>query len=458
MTTNSKKYCYLSQFKWLQKFGPSFMVKAEDITVLKSPSEFYRTLLDRCRSAKHRIVIASLYLGIGNLEQELVNTIKDAMENRQKLSVRVLLDANRGSRGKVSSRTMLMSLLNPSFDCRVYLYHTPKLRGLLRLLLPERYNELIGIQHMKLYMFDDSIIISGANLSQDYFTNRQDRYILIEDCKPLLDFYIGLVELLGRMSFQLTNKNTLMLDPTWEHHPYKSPYKTYASEARKQIMQYYNTHIKHPTSKKDTDTIVYPVIEFPPFDIHHDSQTTNLLMSNAELGSTMHMATGYFNIPDIYTNSMFHKSLANFKILFSHPMANSFQQAKGPAGFIPTAYSYLTNTFFDKVENLKLHERISCFEYQRTGWTFHSKGLWYTPNNYELPVLTAVGSSNYGARSLNCDLESQLIIVTNNKKLQQNFHTEKNYVYESTSLYIPEGEFKAPLWVRLVLRVFKNYF
>jgi len=108
------------------------------------------------------------------------------------------------------------------------------------------------------------------------------------------------------------------------------------------------------------------------------------------------MATGYFNIPEIYTNTMFQKSLANFKILFSHPMANSFQQAKGPAGFIPTAYSYLTNTFFGEIEKLKLHERISCFEYQRTGWTFHSKGLWYTPNNYELPVLTAVGSSNYG--------------------------------------------------------------
>jgi len=102
MTTISDKYCYLSEFKWLQKFGPSYSVKAENvsvylnsndvaiqhtlniayffitivqITALKSPSEFYRTLLDRCRTAKHRIVIASLYLGIGNLEQELVSNI-----------------------------------------------------------------------------------------------------------------------------------------------------------------------------------------------------------------------------------------------------------------------------------------------------------------------------------------------------------------------------------------------
>lgn len=41
------------------------------------------------------------------------------MEQNQSLSVRILLDANRGSRGKVSSRTMLMPVLNPSFDCRV---------------------------------------------------------------------------------------------------------------------------------------------------------------------------------------------------------------------------------------------------------------------------------------------------------------------------------------------------
>jgi len=53
------------------------------------------------------------------------------------------------------------------------------------------------------------------------------------------------------MSFQLTNKNTLTLDPTWKHHPYKSPYQTYASEARKHLIKYYSTHMnKHQTSKK----------------------------------------------------------------------------------------------------------------------------------------------------------------------------------------------------------------
>lgn len=44
---------------------------------------------------------------------------------------------------------------------RVSLFHTPSLRGLLRLLVPERFNETIGLQHIKVYLFDGSVILSG---------------------------------------------------------------------------------------------------------------------------------------------------------------------------------------------------------------------------------------------------------------------------------------------------------
>ena len=55
------------------------------------------------------------------------------------------------------------------------MYHTPLLRGALKALVPQRYNETLGLQHTKIFVFDDSVILSGANLSSDYFTNRQDR-------------------------------------------------------------------------------------------------------------------------------------------------------------------------------------------------------------------------------------------------------------------------------------------
>lgn len=58
---------------------------------------------------------------------------------------------------------MLLPLLQRfTSQMRVSLYHTPDLRGLLRLLIPQRFNETIGVQHIKVYLFDDSVIISGC--------------------------------------------------------------------------------------------------------------------------------------------------------------------------------------------------------------------------------------------------------------------------------------------------------
>lgn len=58
--------------------------------------------------------------------------------------------------------------------------------------LPGRINETVGVHHMKVYGWDDNVIISGANLSNDYFVNRQDRYVLFHDY-DMSHFYYKLI-------------------------------------------------------------------------------------------------------------------------------------------------------------------------------------------------------------------------------------------------------------------------
>jgi CDP-diacylglycerol--glycerol-3-phosphate 3-phosphatidyltransferase len=48
--------------------------------------------------------------------------------------------------------------------------------------------EVFGTFHVKHYMFDDSVILSGANLSEEYLTTRYDRYLYINDDKDFCDF------------------------------------------------------------------------------------------------------------------------------------------------------------------------------------------------------------------------------------------------------------------------------
>jgi len=47
---------------------------AFQITVIHEPSIFYKTVVEKCRTAKRRITLASLYLGTGHLEEQLVRT------------------------------------------------------------------------------------------------------------------------------------------------------------------------------------------------------------------------------------------------------------------------------------------------------------------------------------------------------------------------------------------------
>lgn len=51
--------------------------------------------------------------------------------------------------------------------------------------LPPRVREVVSVCHLKIYLFDDDVLLTGANLSNDYFSHRQDRYILIKNTKTL---------------------------------------------------------------------------------------------------------------------------------------------------------------------------------------------------------------------------------------------------------------------------------
>lgn len=226
-------------FEWLCNISPCFPINAQNIKILTEPQQFYNTLLNKCSTASERITLVSLYLGTGPLEQSLVDTVrKNVNFTKNNLKVNILIDYMRGSRCSNNSRTMFQPLLQDNFhNCRVSLYHTPFLRGLLKRIIPQRANEIFGLQHMKLYIFDDTLIISGANLSNDYFTNRQDRYFVIND-KKLCDFYCELVNRVQKFSIQLDMNNNEYMISSWSHLPYKGSRRAFVEAANELIYDY----------------------------------------------------------------------------------------------------------------------------------------------------------------------------------------------------------------------------
>ena len=208
-----------SEFNWLQNHTISIPVKGDDIRILEKPSDFYKELINGIKTAQKRVVLTALYLGVGKLEKQLISelkeTIKKAQVNQQKLKVDILLDFCRGSRGTINSRSVLSSLLEKDFeiqsDIKISLYHSPMLRGFWKQLLPDRINEVVGLQHIKAYVFDDRVILSGANLSSDYFTNRQDRYIVFDNNSQLSNYFSQLVSAISSFSYHLKSNGDVIL-------------------------------------------------------------------------------------------------------------------------------------------------------------------------------------------------------------------------------------------------------
>ncbi|NXK82710.1 PGPS1 protein, partial [Amazona guildingii] len=482
------------RFQWIGNLVPEFGISSSHIKVLSSPAEFYELLKVQIKSAKQRVVMASLYLGTGLLEQELVDCLEETLEKSfqakgsSDLRVSILLDYTRGSRGRKNSRTMLIPLLQRFPEqVRVSLFHTPNLRGLLRLLIPERFNETIGLQHIKVYLFDDNVILSGANLSDLYFTNRQDRYVLLQDSPEIADFFTELVDAIGDVSLQLQRDDTVQMMEGMVH-PYQGDKVAYCEIANRRVMEVINSartrqellHAKtfHSSQqgssllsqkgsqasrdlKPEPDTWIYPLIQMKPFGIQIDEVVTETLLTEAERDARIYLTTGYFNLTQAYMNLIL-GTRAEYRILLASPEVNGFFGAKGVAGAIPAAYVYIEHQFYSEVCYLHQQERVQLQEYSRAGWTFHAKGLWLYLAGSDLPCLTFIGSPNFGYRSVHRDLEAQVAIVTENKALQQQLHQEQEQLYLCSGV-VSSSTFEQPnryvkLWVKLVTPLIKNFF
>lgn len=102
------------------------------------------------------------------------------------------------------------------------------------------------------------------------------------------------------------------------------------------------------------------------------------------------------------------------------------------------------------------------WEYSRPGGTFHAKGLWYYLSRSDLPLVSLIGSPNFGHRSVYRDLETQMYIVTENQTLRRQLHDEQLRLFQYSKNFgdqtLTQPDRVVPLWVKLVIRFFRNFF
>ncbi|KAK0550934.1 CDP-diacylglycerol--glycerol-3-phosphate 3-phosphatidyltransferase [Tilletia horrida] len=439
---------------------PCFTARSQQLHLLPSPSVFHSTLISLIQNARNRIVLTSLY--IGPTESDLIHVhLRTALKQNPSLKCTILLDALRGTRegsDKASAASLVAALARDfpdQVDARLHL--TPRVTStLMRKLLPKRFGEGLGLQHMKLYLADNSLIISGANLSRDYFTNRQDRYLLIEDHHGLGDYVQDLItRRYARHAYRLQAASAS--SSSLENTPYELVWdageqsdhiwgNTSAPVQRPPIEFKWSSSLARDLSKvtdewrsrtaqsrgdgaDDADVQVVPLLQLGIVGLTQETDVLSRLCSAENLpnASTVDLTTGYFSPSPSLVQLLLNqrkRSLA-LRILTASPRANGFFGSSFPSGMLPAAYVLLERAFGKKALNAGWTRDVSGGEgkrlemrrWEKQGWTYHAKGLWITTpsptgSTAARPTISLVGSSNYGRRSCNLDSECTFLLCT----------------------------------------------
>lgn len=355
------------------------------------------------------------------------------------------------------------------------MYHTPNLTGLRKKYVPKRINEGWGLQHMKLYGVDDEIILSGANLSSDYFTNRQDRYHLFSS-KDITEYFSNIHGAISSLSFLVEpSDGPSGFSLTWpETNPAVSPLtqpKHFVAQSTRLLSKLVSSKSGPSTTLDQTpaerrDTSVYMLAQFSQL-LEPDTSTelpavTHVLRTLASpefANSSWTFTAGYFNPAPSLTKLLLSTASHNNTVITASPFANGFYKSPGVSGLLPDAYTLLARRFLRAVHHCKREDSTVLREWRKGtvgepgGWTYHAKGLWVTLPNNTNPSISLIGSSNYTKRSYSLDLEANALIVTENEELKKRLGDEQRWLQENTAIVTRDDFAKTERRVGLKVRI-----
>lgn len=387
-------------FHWLKSFChqknlPIFSVNANSISLLSSPINFYNQIYDSICASRNRIYLSALYFGVGKKEAILVELLQQQIQIHGNLSVDIYLDSRRGTRQDEERRSSVSILETLIKNRRASLHLVDTIgKGALHLILSKfpRWNEVISTFHSKILVFDDDVLLTGANLSSVYFDKRRDRYMFIKKSKILADY---LADLLSISSQQNSSLNA--------------------------DIQNLNTRYRTvlDCNSDESNTYIVPLIQFGRKGLTFEDQFFKELDMSRSKDSKVYLSSGYFNPSPTL------KSVRIDSILTSSEEANNFSQGSGLLKLIPKLYSAIQIQY--KRENPKCDLRL----FSDRDWSFHTKGLWF--ESHDNSYINIIGSSNYNYRSALRDFEVQFLVVTNDSNLIERLEVERSNLWASSS-------------------------
>lgn len=394
---------------------PRFAQDPAHFQTLLTTVAFREKLLDLISKAQTRIYITALYLQEDEAGAQILAALYAARERRPELDIRVFVDWHRAQRGLIGAGAQAG---NSAWYQRVRSEHEQNVPvyG-----VPAQTRELFGVLHLKGFIFDDTVVYSGASLNNVYLhvgdRYRYDRYHVIQNAA----LANSMVSFLQTEFLNSSAVYRLDLEPV--------PSTKQISPDIRQLRQRLKSAQYTVPSESVSGLAITPVM-----GVGKRNPLNRLIIKLLGAAqSHVQICTPYFNLPRTVIKEINRLLQRGIKvdIIVGEKTANDFYipvtEPFKTIGALP--YLYETNLRrFAKVHQLDIYRgQLNLRLWNDPGHSYHLKGLWID-DDYIL-----LTGNNLNPRAFSLDLENALLIHDPKQELKEQLQEEKAAIAENTT-------------------------
>ncbi|MUK71476.1 CDP-diacylglycerol--serine O-phosphatidyltransferase [Aliivibrio fischeri] len=398
---------------------PMLSQNPENIKILHTAADFRYELLKQIENAQQRIYIVALYLENDDAGREIFTALYEAKQKKPTLDINVLVDWHRAQRGLIGAE-------KSDGNAALYREFSEKYEHSINVLgVPVRNKEVFGVLHLKGFIFDDTVVYSGASLNDVYLAHK-DKY--------RFDRYHVLNNTLLANSMVSFIKKTLIASPavnclSQQNRPDTKSLKPEIKELRKQLglANYQFT----PQTRKEGEVGITPLVGLGRKGNKLNNYIRTLLASAT---SEITICTPYFNFPKPIAKEL-KKALrrgVKVTVIVGDKTANDFyispeEEFKTIAG-LPYLYEINLRNFAKANETYIASRQLSLNLWKHENNSFHLKGMWVDKE------YTLITGSNLNPRAWKLDLENGLLLQDPEQLLVNTKQAELDVILEHTQL------------------------
>ncbi|MGN2672031.1 CDP-diacylglycerol--serine O-phosphatidyltransferase [Aliivibrio fischeri] len=398
---------------------PMLSQNPENIKILHTAADFRYELLKQIENAQQRIYIVALYLENDDAGREIFTALYEAKQKNPTLDINVLVDWHRAQRGLIGAE-------KSDGNAALYREFSEKYEHSINVLgVPVRNKEVFGVLHLKGFIFDDTVVYSGASLNDVYLAHKDkyrfDRYHVLNN-SFLANSMVSFI------------KKTLIASPavnclSQQNRPETKSLKPEIKELRKQLglANYQFTS----QTRKEGEVGITPLVGLGRKGNKLNNYIRTLLASAT---SEITICTPYFNFPKPIAKEL-KKALrrgVKVTIIVGDKTANDFyispeEEFKTIAG-LPYLYEINLRNFAKANETYIASRQLSLNLWKHENNSFHLKGMWVDKE------YTLITGSNLNPRAWKLDLENGLLLQDPEQLLVDTKQAELDVILEHTQL------------------------